>query len=179
MCPADSAQSRLPRLARTHDFSVAKATRGYLNEAAKSNAPRPSHPTDSPTCVNSMSSCKTPECPSPSSAGTSSANVGDHVLNISELEATSRCEVLCSDINEMNSIDPILLHFYRFRTVRNKLPRPSPLLVHPSNRHPTLSKLPLRHQSKSLHGPLPCKREGLHHPSQRQVCLKAIVTHSL
>ena len=114
MCPADSAQSRLPRLARTHDFSVAKATRGYLNEAAKSNAPRPSHPTDSPTCVNSMSSCKTPECPSPSSAGTSSANVGDHVLNISELEATSRCEVLCSDINEMNSIDPILLHFYRF-----------------------------------------------------------------
>src|SRR5258708_16460309 len=94
-----------------------------------------------------MSSCKTPECPSPSSAGASSTNVGDHVLNISELEATSRCEVLCSDINEMNSIDPILLHFYRFRTVRNKLPRPSPLLVHPSNRNPTFSNLPLHHQS--------------------------------
>ena len=50
------------KLARTHDGSVAEATRGYLNEATNSNAPRPSQdPTDSPTRFNSMSSFKTPE----------------------------------------------------------------------------------------------------------------------
>src|SRR5258708_36122006 len=41
-----------------HDCPVAETARGYLNEAAKLNAPRPSqHPTDSPSRVNTTTPC--------------------------------------------------------------------------------------------------------------------------
>src|SRR5258708_37630054 len=119
-----------------HDCPVAETARGYLNEAAKLNAPRPSqHPTDSPSRVNTTTPCKTPEYAPLSSVGASSAKLGDCVFKVPDPETTSRCEVLCSDakINEVNSIDTIPNSFLQVSIRSKQTSVPFPLADAPQS----------------------------------------------